>query len=163
MSFQRKPVPAHGDTRPQPEPIMRIQAALLVCTALPLLGSCAGMNTPPHAGQPTVQGQSMQQMLADVTVIRSYVYGGSSQNEAEQAATDLVSWSQRMAELFPPGQASKDYVDMSPQRAGNAPAAMQRASEQLLSVVRTGNRAAIGTQLAQTERDGCGACHLSES
>jgi cytochrome c556 len=140
---------------------MRIRAALVVCTVLPLLGSCGG--TPPHAGQPTVQGQSMQRMLADVVAIRSYVYGGSGQADAYQAATDLVSWSQRMAELFPPGQASQDYVDMSPQRAGNAPAAMQRASERLLSVVRTGNRAAVGTQLAQTEHDGCGACHLSEA
>src|SRR5690349_12377453 len=111
--------------------IMRTTAALLVCTALPLLGSCGG--TPPHAGQPTIQGQSMQRMLADVVAIRSYVYGGSSQAEAQQAATDLVSWSQRMADLFPPGQASKDYVDMSPERARNAPAVMQRASEQLLS------------------------------
>lgn len=140
---------------------MRIPAALLVCTALPLLGSCAG--TPPHAGQPTAQGQSMQQMLADVNVVRSYVYGGTSQGDAERAATDLVSWSQRMAELFPPGQASKEYVDMSPQRAGKAPAAMQQAAGQLLSVVRTGSRAAVGTQLAQTERDGCGTCHLSDA
>jgi hypothetical protein len=141
---------------------MRIRAAFLICVALPLLGSCAGMNTAPHAGQPTVQGQSMQRMLADVLAIRSYVYGGSSQAEAMQAATDLASWSQRMAELFPPGQASKDYIDMSPERASAAPAAMQRTSDQLRSVVRTGNRAAIGTQLAQTEHDGCGACHLSE-
>ena len=139
---------------------MRIRAALLVCAALPFLGSCDGK--PPHAGQPTVQGQSMQRMLSDVVSIRSYVYG-SSQAEALEAATDLVSWSQRMAELFPPGQAWKDYVDMSPERAGNAPAAMQRASEQLLSVVRTGDRAAIGAQLARTEHDGCGACHLSGS
>jgi hypothetical protein len=95
---------------------------------MPLLGSCAGMNRPPHAGQPTVQGESMQHMLADVNVVRAYVYGGSSQTDAVQAATDLVAWSQRMAELFPPGQASQDYVDMSPQRAGNAPAAMQRTA-----------------------------------
>jgi hypothetical protein len=70
----------------------------------------------------------MQRMLADVAAIRSYVYGSSSQAEALQAATDLVSWSQHLAELFPPSQASKDYVNMSPQRAGNALAAMQRAS-----------------------------------
>jgi hypothetical protein len=143
--------------------VMRIQAALLVCTALPLLGSCAGMNRPPNAGQPSVQGQSMQRMLADVATVRSYVYGGSSQADAVEAATELVSWSQRMADLFPPSEAWKDYVDMSPERAGNAPTAMRRASERLLSVVRTGDRATTGTQLAQTEHDGCGACHLSKA
>jgi hypothetical protein len=68
-----------------------------------------------------------------------------------------------MAELFPPGPSSTDYVDMSPDRATNAPAAMIRASQQLVTVVQTGNRAAIGTQLSQTEHDGCGACHLSGS
>jgi hypothetical protein len=103
----------------------------------------------------------MQYMLADVQQIRSFVYGSGTQREADDAATDLVSWSKRMAELFPPGQASTDYVDMSPERVRGAPAAMTRSAEQLLTMVRTGRRPAIGDQLAQTEREGCGHCHLS--
>jgi hypothetical protein len=105
----------------------------------------------------------MQLMLADINQIRSYVYGDGTRSDAESAANDLVSWSNRMAELFPPGQASVDYVDMSSERARNAPAAMSKAAGSLLSAVRTGNRAAIGDQLARTERDGCGFCHLSGS
>jgi hypothetical protein len=121
------------------------------------------MSSPLHAVQPTPQGQSMQQMLADVESVRAFVYGSGTLGEADKAAADLVSWSRRMAELFPPGQASTDYVDMSPERARDAPAAMSRAADLLLAAVRTGKRPAIGDQLTQTERDGCGFCHLSGS
>jgi hypothetical protein len=100
-------------------------------------------------------------LLADVNQVRAFVYGSGDLNAASTAATDLLSWSGRMAELFPPGESSADYVDMSPDRVGYAPVVMTRAAESLLLAVRTGNRAAIGAKLTETERDGCGACHLS--
>jgi len=134
---------------------------MLVCAALPCLAGCE--TKPPHAGMPTIQAQSMQVMLADVERVRAYVYGGgdTTRGDAVTAATDLVSWSRRMGELFPPGQASTDYVDMDQARVRSAPEAMTSAAERLLAVVRTGNRAAIGDQLRATERDGCGFCHLN--
>jgi hypothetical protein len=103
----------------------------------------------------------MDRMLADVNAVRSFVYGSGGQAEAGQAAQELLSWSRRMSELFPPGTASADYVDMSPERARGAAEAMVRTSERLLAAVHSGNRPAIGDQLAQTEREGCGACHRS--
>jgi hypothetical protein len=103
----------------------------------------------------------MSLMLADIDQIRAFVYGTNDLNAASTAATDLLSWSGRMAELFPPGESSADYVDMSPDRVRYAPVVMTRTAESLLIAVRTGNRAAIGAKLTETERDGCGACHLS--
>lgn len=140
---------------------MSIRSTLLACAALPLLASCNP--APPHAGQPTQQGQSMQRMLADVQVIRAYVYGSGAQSDAESAANDLTAWAQRLPELFPPGKASREYVDMSPARATAAPATLSRTSQQLLLATRTGDRQSIGDQLGRTEREGCGACHLSGS
>ena len=140
---------------------MTTRIDLLVCFVLPLIGSCAP--TAPHAGQPTVQGQSMEHMLSDVLAIRTFVYGSGNQSDAEKSAADLVSWSQRITELFPPGQASTDYVDMRPERVANASAAMTRNAQLLLTAVQSGDRQAIGTQLSRTEHDGCGACHLSGS
>jgi hypothetical protein len=141
---------------------VKIPTALLVYATLACLGGCAGTGASPHAGEPTIQGQSMQLMLADVEQIRSFVYGGSvTQADADKAAVDLLSWSRRMGELFPPGQASTDYVDMDPARVRGAPEAMTRTAEQLAAAVRTGKRPAIGDQLARAERDGCGFCHLS--
>ena len=142
---------------------MRVRRVLAICAGLLLVGSCGNIGAPPNAGQPTIQAQSMQYMLADVDQIRAFVYGGGSQPTAQNAADDLVSWSARMAELFPPGQASTEYVDMSPERVRDAPAAMSRTAELLRAAVRGDNRALIGDQLARTERDGCGFCHLSNT
>lgn len=122
-----------------------------------LLAACS--QTPPHAGQPTEQAQAMQHMLADINQVRAYVYGSGTRADALTSAQDLVSWSGRMAELFPPDQASTEYVDMSPARAAGAPAAMTTAASQLLTTVQTGSQTAIADQLAQTEKNGCGYCH----
>jgi hypothetical protein len=140
---------------------VRTRIALLVGATLTCLNACGPMGATPSAGQPTTQGQAMQQMLADIDQVRAFVYGGGSQPDAEKAATNLVSWSQRIAELFPPGQATTEYVDMSPERARGAPEAMQRTASALLAAVRTGNRSQTGDRLAQTEKQGCGFCHLS--
>lgn len=137
---------------------MRIRTALLICWVLPSLTGCTAAS---HQIQPTVQGESMRSMLADVDQVRAYVYGTGTRTEAEKAATDLVTWSNRLAELFPSGQASTDYVDMSPERAHGAPLAMNRSAAALLTTIRASSRAATGDQLARTERDGCGYCHLS--
>jgi hypothetical protein len=80
----------------------------------------------------------MQYMLADVDQVRAFVYGSSIQVDAEKVAIALLSWSRRMAELFPPGQASTDYADMSVERVRGAPEAMSRSAEILLTTVRTG-------------------------
>ena len=134
---------------------------MLICAAQLAVAGCAQMGAPPHAGQPTEQARSMDAMLADVNQIRAFTYGSGDQRTAEAAASDLVAWSNRLAELFPPGQASQDYVDMSPERARNAPLAVQRAANQLLATVHDGNRALVGGRLEQLEQNGCGACHLS--
>ena len=105
----------------------------------------------------------MQRMMADIDRIRAYVYGSGTRSEAESAATELVSWSGKMRALFPPGESSAEYVDMSPERARAAPAAMEKTATQLLAAVRRDDRAIIGDRLAATERYGCGACHLSNS
>ncbi len=63
--------------------------------------------------------------------------------------------------MFPPGEATAEYVDMSPERLRGAPAAMRETSEMLLAAVQNGNRADIGSQLANTEKNGCGFCHLN--
>jgi hypothetical protein len=119
------------------------------------------MGAPPQAVQPTEQGKSMAAMLADVNLIRGFTYGTGDLRAAESAALDLVTWSNRMAELFPPGRAAQDYVDMSPERARAAPVALQKVANQLVTTVRGGNRSLIGGRLDQVEQEGCGACHLS--
>lgn len=145
------------------EAALKIRTVIFLCAAYIPLSGCGQMNQAPNAGQQSVQAQSMEHMLTDVNQIRAFVYGSGNQAETTNAAKDLVSWSNRMAELFPPGQASTDYVDMSPERVRGAPEAMKKTTNLLLAAVQTGNRTEIRDQLTRTERDGCGFCHLTPS
>jgi hypothetical protein len=128
--------------------------------ALSVLAGDAGAGPPSNAIAPTPQAQAMQRMLADINTLRGYAYGGGDHAGALAAANDLLAWSQRMGELFPPGKASEDYVDMSPERAAAAPVAMTEAARALLAAVGKDDRTAVGAELAGTEKSGCGACHL---
>jgi hypothetical protein len=126
------------------------------------LAGCGQMiGGPKSAGQPTAQAQAMQHMLGDVNQVRAYTYGSGDRASAQEAADSLVGWSGQLAALFPPDQAAADYVDMSPERAKNAPAAMTRTTIALQEAVRLGDRAQIGRRLSQVETDGCGFCHRS--
>ena len=126
---------------------------------LAFLAGCAESRPDPSVGAPTPQAQAMRRMLTDVNQLRGWVYGSGDQAAASAAANDLLVWSQRLPDLFPPGQASKDYLDMSAARAVAAPAAMTGAARTLVAAVSAGDRAVAGVELARTERSGCGACH----
>jgi cytochrome c556 len=138
--------------------IMKMWIGTLMAAAPLILLGGATRGQPP---QPTEQARSMQSMLADVNAIRAFVYGSGKREDARAAAEDLLAWSNRLAALFPPGQASDQYVDMSAERARNAPIASRREADKLLAVVRNGKISAVGDQLIVMERSGCGACHLS--
>lgn len=142
--------------------VMKLRNIFVVCAALPLVGGCMA-NPTPQAHQPTVQAEAMQHMFADVVAIRSYLYGSGTLDDADRSATDLLAWSQRMSTLFPPGQASTEYVDMSPTRVRDADDAMQRTAQALLTAVRSGRHPIIGDRLEITEREGCGFRHLNWS
>ncbi len=123
------------------------------------LSACGGTEAP-NAGKLTPQGESMQRMVADVKILRDYAQGAGTQAAAETAATELVSWSDQLAALFPPETAAL-YVDMTPDISRRAPPVMHATAEAVAAAVRAGNRPDAGTQLARAERDGCGFCHRS--
>ncbi len=123
-----------------------------------VLASC---NTPaPRASVPTIQGQSMARMLATVKELRAFAQSGTDRPHAEQAAAELVAWSGRMGELFPPGV---NYVELTPEMTRAAARAMLATSQDLLGTVRSGSRQVVGGQLARTEQEGCGGCHREQN
>ena len=142
---------------------MRIRATLPILAISLMLANCGGTESNPEASQPTPQAQAMRHMLADVDQIRAFLYGSGNQAGAASAASDLVAWARQMPTLFPPELASRQYVDMSPERARAATVAMNREAGLLLAAVQTGNHGVIGDRLAETERNGCGACHLNST
>jgi hypothetical protein len=135
-----------------------MRGLILTGATLLSLASCA---TPPapSAGQKTIQGQSMARMLVTVDTIRAYTRGQATAAQANQAATELVSWSDRIGELFPPDKAPTLYVDMTPEMARGAPVAMHNTTSNLLAAVQSGSVPATTTALDRTEQDGCGFCH----
>jgi hypothetical protein len=48
---------------------------------------------------------------------------------------------------------------MTPDISRRAPPVMRETASAVVTAVRTGSRADVGTQLARAERDGCGICH----
>ncbi len=130
-----------------------------LCGAVLALAAGCGPQKPPHAGQRTPQADSMVRMLADVDQLRAYADGKATKPQAEAAMSDLESWTPHIAALFPPEEASRLYVDMTPDMARDAPAAMEAAIEPLSAAMRSGNRASVAAALDRTEQQGCGACH----
>lgn len=128
------------------------------CVALLGLAACAQTATT-TPGEPTPQAVSMKRALANVARIRAYIYGASPQGDAVAAAAELDGFARGLPALFPPGQASNEYVDMSSARVRAAPQAMARTVQGLSAAVATGERARVAEALEDVERDGCGACH----
>lgn len=129
------------------------------CSAMLLVAGC---NKPaPNAGQETIQGQSMARMLATVDTIRDYTQGKTTLAAANQAATELLSWSDRLGELFPPEVAPSQYVDLTPEMARNAPLIMHEQAASLAAAVASGSVGSATAALASTEKNGCGFCHLT--
>lgn len=124
--------------------------------ALLALATCN--QPPPNAGRPTEQGQSMARMLANVDTIRAYTTGSANQSDAEAAATELVAWSGRLPELFPPA-VTKSYVDLTPAMVQSGSQTIRRWGEQLQATIASGNQAAAHQALAALDVDGCGTCH----
>ena len=130
-----------------------------LCGAVLALAAGCGPQKPPHAGQRTPQADAMVRMLADVDQLRAYTDGKATKPQAEAAVSDLESWVPHIAALFPPGEAPRLYVDMTPEMARDAPAAMEATVGPLSAAVRSGNRASVAAALDRTEQQGCGACH----
>ncbi|MGE0417036.1 MAG: hypothetical protein AB7O80_09545 [Acetobacteraceae bacterium] len=136
---------------------MATKPAFLMAASLLLLTTCAPQ--PEQATKATPQGESMQHMLVAIETVRNYVRNTTTQAEAEAATADLLTWSNRMAELFPPATASKLYVDMTAEMAKEAPGVMVASATALRSAVSTGRLPIVAMQLERTEKDGCGFCH----
>ncbi len=124
-----------------------------------VMTGCADTAQAPHAGQMTPQGQSMERMFANIQQIQGFVYGTRPRSDAVAAANELVSWSSQLPTLFPPDQTAALYVDLTQDTAKQAPIAMLREAQLLLTATQTESPGAVGAQLSRTERNGCGVCH----
>ena len=109
--------------------------------------------------QPTPQGQSMQRMLTDIATLRNYVARTAPKPEAEAAASDLATWTTRLADLFPPERVPSLYADMTADMARQAPQALSQQVAALRLALSARDQSGVAPALDRVERDGCGFCH----
>jgi cytochrome c556 len=111
---------------------------------------------------------TMKRQGKDFKAIQDYVKGAGDQAAAEAAITDLQSIAPKIVTLFPEGTG----LDAFPGKTGAKPAiwkewdkfkqipvALQGYEVKLAAAIRSGDKAAIGAALADTGKNGCGACH----
>jgi cytochrome c556 len=113
---------------------------------------------------------TMKRQGADFKAIQDFVKGEGDQASAEKAIVDLQSIAPKIVGLFPAGTG----LDAFPGKTGakpeiwkewdkfkEIPAALQGYEQKLADAVKGGDKAAIGAQLANTGKNGCGSCHTN--
>ena len=111
---------------------------------------------------------TMKRQGADFKAIQDYVKGEGDQAAAEKAIADLQTIAPKIPDLFPPGTG----LDAFPGKTGAKPdiwkewdkfkaipPVLASDEEKLAAAIKAGDKAAIGAQLANTGKNGCGACH----
>ena len=111
---------------------------------------------------------TMKRQGEDLKAIADFAKGEADQAKAETAIADLESLAPKIVDLFPAGTG----MDAFPGKTGAKPAiwtewdkfktlpgALADEEKKLDAAIKTGDKAAVGAQLANTGKNGCGACH----
>ena len=111
---------------------------------------------------------TMKRQGEDLKTVSEYVKGEADQAKAEAAIADLQSIAPKIVDLFPAGTG----MDAFPGKTGARPAiwtewdkfkaippALADEEKKLADTIKSGDKAAVGAQLANTGKNGCGTCH----
>jgi cytochrome c556 len=139
-----------------------------VALALAIGFGTAGVVAQDKEAQIKTRRDTMKRQGADFKAIQDYVKGAGDQAAAEKAIADLETIAPKIVDLFPPGTG----LDAFPGKTGAKPAIWQEwdkfkaippellaDEEKLAAAIKTGDKAAVGEQLGNTGKNGCGACH----
>ncbi|HUH85087.1 MAG TPA: cytochrome c [Stellaceae bacterium] len=111
---------------------------------------------------------TMKRQGEDLKTVSEYVKGDADQAKAEAAIADLQSINPKIVDLFPAGTG----LDAFPGKTGAKPAiwsewdkfkaippVLAEEEKKLAAAIKTGDKAAVGAQLVNTGKNGCGSCH----
>ncbi len=111
---------------------------------------------------------TMKRQGADFKKIQDYVKGEGDQAAALAGINDLLALNPKIIGLFPPGTSTTDFpgtTGAKPEiwkewdKFKLIPAALKGEEEKLAGAIKSGDKQAVGAQLANTGKNGCGACH----
>lgn len=110
----------------------------------------------------------MKGQANDLKPIQAFAKGEGEQGPALAGANDLLARNDKIVALFPPGTSSVDFpgnTDAKPEiwqdydKFKSIPPVLKSEEEKLVAAIKTGDKKAVGDQLAATGKNGCGACH----
>lgn len=139
-----------------------------VGVALALGFGAIGVVAQDKEAQIQTRRDTMKRQGADFKAIQDYIKGEADQAAAAKAIADLQSIAPKIIDLFPPGTG----MDAFPGKTGAKPeiwkewdkfkaipAALASEEQKLAAAIKSGDKAAVGAQLGDTGKNGCGACH----
>jgi cytochrome c556 len=112
--------------------------------------------------------ETMKRQGEDLKAISDYSKGEADQAKAQASIDDLLALNPKILTLFPAGTG----MDAFPGKTGakpaiwaewdkfkDIPAVLAGEEKKLADAIKSGDKAAVGAQLANTGKNGCGACH----
>ena len=112
--------------------------------------------------------ETMKRQGENLKAVQDYVKGEGDQATALAKINDLIALNPKIVSLFPKGTSMADFpgkTGAKPEiwtewdKFQKIPPALKEEEEKLAAAIKTGDKQAIGAQLAATGKNGCGACH----
>ena len=146
----------------------RIARAGLLAAAVVIGFGAVGVIAQDKEAQIKTRRDTMKRQGEDFKAIQDYAKGEGDQAGAEKAIADLQGLAPKIPDLFPPGTG----LDAFPGKTGAKPdiwkewdkfkafiPTLEGEEQKLAAAIKSGDKAAIGAQLANTGKNGCGGCH----
>ncbi len=140
----------------------------LMATTIGLGGIAVLAQAQDKEAQIKTRRDAMKRQGDDLKAIADFAKGEGDQAAAQKAADDLLALNDKLIDLFPPGTSMADFpgkTGAKPEiwqqfdKFKTLPAALKTEEEKLAAAVKSGDKAAVGAQVASTGKNGCGACH----
>jgi len=147
--------------------VVRFGVAAIAMASILGLGMVAGSAEDKEAAIKT-RRDTMKQMGGDFKAIADFTKGEADQATALAKAQDLQALAPKIVALFVPGTSLADFPGKTGAKAeiwtemdkvkAMIPV-LEAAEQKLTDAVRSGDKAAVGAQIAATGKEGCGGCH----
>jgi cytochrome c556 len=140
----------------------------LMATAIGLGGVGVIAQAQDKEAQIKTRRDTMKRQGEDFKAIADYAKGEGDQAAAQKAIDDLLALNGKIVDLFPAGTSMADFpgkTGAKPEiwqqfdKFKAIPAVLKSEEEKLAEAIKSGDKAAIGAQVANTGKNGCGACH----
>jgi cytochrome c556 len=111
---------------------------------------------------------AMKRQGEDLKAVQDYVKGEGDQATALAKVNDLLALNPKIVGLFPAGTSMADFPGKTGAKPAiwtewdkfqKIPAELKVEEEKLAQAIKSGDKQAVGAQLAATGKNGCGACH----